>query len=113
GFLEIKTPIIQPVYGGTNANPFKTHVRALGEDFYLAISHELYLKRLVVAGFENVYNITGYFRNEGIDRSHNPEFSMIETMTAFKNYEDNMELTEEMYRFIALEVFGKTTFNIR
>jgi lysyl-tRNA synthetase class 2 len=112
GFLEIKTPIIQPIYGGTNANPFRTHVRALDVDYYLAVAHELYLKRLIVAGFENVYNIVGYFRNEGIDRSHNPEFSMLETMTAYQNYEYNMELTEELYGYIADNVFEKTTFKI-
>jgi lysyl-tRNA synthetase class 2 len=113
GFLEIKTPIIQPLYGGTNAKPFETKVNALNSDFYLAISHELYLKRLITAGFENVFNITGYFRNEGIDRTHNPEFQMIETMTAFKNYEYNMDLIEEMYRFIATKVFGKTNFIVQ
>jgi lysyl-tRNA synthetase class 2 len=113
GFLEIKTPIIQPLYGGTNAKPFETKVNALNSDFYLAISHELYLKRLITAGFENVFNITGYFRNEGIDRTHNPEFQMIETMTAFKNYEYNMDLIEEMYRFIATKVFGKTNFVVQ
>lgn len=113
GFLEIKTPIIQPLYGGTNAKPFETKVNALNSDFYLAISHELYLKRLITAGFENVFNITGYFRNEGIDRTHNPEFQMIETMTAFKNYEYNMDLIEEMYRFIASKVFGKTNFVVQ
>jgi lysyl-tRNA synthetase class 2 len=113
GFLEIKTPILQPVYGGTNARPFKTRVNALGVDFYLAISHELYLKRLITAGFENVYNLVGYFRNEGIDRSHNPEFTMIETMTAYENYEFNMDLTEELYRYIAEKVFGKTKFKVR
>ena len=113
GFLEIKTPILQSVYGGTNARPFRTRVNSLGVDFYMAISHELYLKRLITAGFENVYNLVGYFRNEGIDRSHNPEFTMVETMTAFKNYEYNMELTEEMYRSIAKAVFGKTDFEFR
>jgi lysyl-tRNA synthetase class 2 len=113
GFLEIKTPLIQPIYGGTNAKPFKTQVNALGVNYYLAVSHELYLKRLVAAGFENVFNINGYFRNEGIDRTHNPEFSMIETMSAFHNYEYNMELTEEMYRYIGNKVFNKTTFKIR
>lgn len=113
GFLEIKTPIIQPIYGGTNAKPFKTHVNALGVNYYMAVSHELYLKRLIAAGFENVFNINGYFRNEGIDRTHNPEFSMIETMSAFHNYEYNMELTEEMYRYIGNKVFNKTTFKIR
>lgn len=113
GFLEIKTPIIQPLYGGGLAKPFKTHVNALNTDYYMAISHELYLKRLITAGFENVYNIVGYFRNEGIDRTHNPEFQMLETMTAFKNYEYNMDLLEEMYKFIALKVFNKTKFNIQ
>lgn len=113
GFLEIKTPILQPIYGGTNARPFETYMNALGANFYLAISHELYLKRLITAGFENVYNLVGYFRNEGIDRSHNPEFTMVETMTAFKNYEYNMDLTEEMYQYVAKRVFGKTKFEVR
>jgi lysyl-tRNA synthetase class 2 len=112
GFLEIKTPIIQPTYGGTSAKPFKTHVNALGVDYYLAVAHELYLKRLITAGFENVYNIVGYFRNEGIDRSHNPEFNMLETMTAYKNFEYNMDLIEEMYAYIGRTVFGKTNFMI-
>ncbi|HEY9583194.1 MAG TPA: amino acid--tRNA ligase-related protein [Candidatus Paceibacterota bacterium] len=112
GFLEIKTPIIQPTYGGTSAKPFKTRVNALGVDYYLAVAHELYLKRLITAGFENVYNLVGYFRNEGIDRSHNPEFNMIETMTAYKNYEFNMDLTEELYTYIGRKVFGKTVFKI-
>jgi lysyl-tRNA synthetase, class II len=85
GFQEFNTPVIQPQYGGGTAKPFKTHVNALGCEMYLAISHELYLKRLIVAGFDKVYTIGRYFRNEGIDRSHHPEFSMVETMTAFEN----------------------------
>ena len=112
GFLEIKTPIIQPIYGGTNAKPFKTRVNALGVDFYLAVAHELYLKKLITGGFENVYNINGYFRNEGIDRTHNPEFRMLETMTAFQDYEYNMDLTEEMYKHIADSVFGHRVFKM-
>ena len=112
GYLEIKTPILQPTYGGGLAKPFLTNVNALGEDFYLAIAHELYLKRLITAGFENVYNIVGYFRNEGIDRSHNPEFNMLETMSAYNNYEYNMDLIEEMYTYIGNKVFGKTTFMV-
>src|SRR3989344_8828425 len=112
GFLEIKTPIIQPTYGGTSAKPFKTKVNALGVDYYLAVAHELYLKRLITAGFENVFNIVGYFRNEGIDRSHNPEFNMLETMSAYQNYEFNMDLTEELYTYIGRKVFGKTVFKI-
>lgn len=113
GFLEIKTPILQPLYGGGTAKPFKTHSNILDVDFYLAISHELYLKRLITAGFENVYNIVGYFRNEGIDRTHNPEFTMLETMSAFKNYEDGMNFIEEMYREVTQKVFGTTKFDVK
>lgn len=113
GFLEIKTPILQPLYGGGMAKPFISRVNALDVNYYMAISHELYLKRLIVAGFENVYNMVGYFRNEGIDRTHNPEFSMLETMTAYKNYEYNMDLIEGMYKYIGEKVFAKTTFNIQ
>lgn len=112
GFLEIKTPVMQPIYGGTNARPFKTYMNALGNDFYLAVSHELYLKRLITAGFENVFNINGYFRNEGIDRWHNPEFQMLETMTAYQNYEYNMDLMESLYKHIARTVFKKKAFKI-
>lgn len=112
GFLEIKTPVIQPLYGGTNARPFSTYMNALGTDFYLAIAHELYLKRLITAGFENVYNMTGYFRNEGIDRTHNPEFQMLETMTAYKNYEYNMELLENMYKHVAKNVMQKNVYKV-
>lgn len=113
GFIEFITPIIQPQYGGGTAKPFKTHVNALGVDMYLAISHELYLKRLIAAGYDKVYTIGRYFRNEGIDRSHHPEFSMVETMAAYENYEYNMNLIEDMFRHIALEAFGKTTFNVK
>ncbi len=113
GFMEFQTPVIQPQYGGGTAKPFKTHVNALGCEMYLAISHELYLKRLIVAGFDKVYTIGRYFRNEGIDRSHHPEFSMVETMTAYENYEYNMNLVEEMFRFVAQNAFGKTQFNVR
>lgn len=112
GFLEIKTPVIQPLYGGTNARPFSTYMNALGTDFYMAIAHELYLKRLITAGFENVYNMTGYFRNEGIDRTHNPEFQMLETMTAYKNYEYNMELTESLYKHVAKNVMEKNVYKV-
>ncbi len=113
GFLEFTTPIIQPQYGGGTAKPFKTHVNALGCDMYLAISHELYLKRLIVAGYDKVYTLGRYFRNEGIDRSHHPEFSMVETMTAYENYEYNMNLIEDLFRHVAVTVFGKTTFTVR
>ena len=113
GFMEFTTPIIQPQYGGGTAKPFKTHVNALGCDMYLAISHELYLKRLIVAGYDKVYTIGRYFRNEGIDRSHHPEFSMVETMTAYENYEYNMNLIEDMFRHIATTAFGRTQFKVR
>jgi lysyl-tRNA synthetase, class II len=112
GFLEFQTPVIQPQYGGGTAKPFKTHVNALGCEMYLAISHELYLKRLIVAGFDKVYTIGRYFRNEGIDRSHHPEFSMVETMTAYENYEYNMNLVEDMFRHVAIHVFKKTAFQV-
>jgi lysyl-tRNA synthetase class 2 len=112
GFIEFHTPVIQPQYGGGTAKPFRTFVNALSTDMYLSISHELYLKRLIAAGFDKVYTIGRYFRNEGIDRSHHPEFSMIETMTAYENYEYNMELIESMFRHIAVHAFGKTTFQV-
>lgn len=113
GFMEFHTPVIQPQYGGGTAKPFKTHVNALGCDMYLAISHELYLKRLIVAGFDKVYTIGRYFRNEGIDRSHHPEFSMVETMTAYENYEYNMSLIEDLFRHVAEAAFGRTQFQVR
>ena len=112
GFLEFVTPVIQPQYGGGTAKPFKTHVNALGTEMYLAISHELYLKRLIVAGYDKVFTIGRYFRNEGIDRSHHPEFSMVETMAAYENYEYNMNLIEDMFRHVATSVFGKTEFKV-
>jgi lysyl-tRNA synthetase class 2 len=113
GFLEFTTPVIQPQYGGGTAKPFKTHVNALNCDMYLAISHELYLKRLIAAGYDKVYTIGRYFRNEGIDRSHHPEFSMVESMTAYANYEYNMDLIEDMFRHIAKEAFGRTVFKVK
>lgn len=112
GFLEFTTPVIQPQYGGGTAKPFKTHVNALDCDLYLAISHELYLKRLIVAGYEKVYTVGRYFRNEGVDRNHHPEFSMVETMTAYENYEYNMNLIEDMFRHVAMTVFNKTEFDV-
>jgi len=106
GFIEVETPILQPLYGGATARPFITHHNALDRDLYLRIAEELYLKRLIVGGFERVYEIGRNFRNEGIDRSHNPEFTMMECYQAFASYEDMMRLVEEMIHFIALEVKG-------
>jgi len=113
GFLEFHTPVIQPQYGGGTAKPFTTHVNALSATMYLSISHELYLKRLIAAGFDKVFTIGRYFRNEGIDKSHHPEFSMIETMTAYENYEYNMALVEDLFRYIAVQAFGRTRFQVR
>jgi lysyl-tRNA synthetase class 2 len=113
GFLEFNTPIIQSQYGGGTAKPFITHVNALSTDMYLAISHELYLKRLVTAGFDKVFVIGRHFRNEGIDRSHHPEFVMLETMTAYENYEYNMQLIEDLFRHIATSVFNRTVFQVK
>jgi len=96
GFLEVETPVLQPVYGGAFARPFVTHHEALDMDLYLRISNELYLKRLIVGGLERVYEIARDFRNEGIDRTHNPEFSMLEFYQAFADYEDMMRFTEEL-----------------
>jgi len=112
GFLEFPTPNIQPQYGGGTAKPFLTHVNALGCDMYLSIAHELYLKRLIVAGYDKVYTIGRCFRNEGIDRSHHPEFSLVETMSAYENYEFNMNLIEDMFRYVAQTAFGRTQFKV-
>ncbi|MGZ3630500.1 MAG: lysine--tRNA ligase [Ktedonobacteraceae bacterium] len=105
-FLEVETPILQPLYGGATARPFITHHNALDRDLYLRIAVELYLKRLIVGGFERVYEIGRDFRNEGIDRSHNPEFTMMECYQAYADYNDIMRLVEEMICFIAKEVKG-------
>lgn len=104
GFLEVETPILQPLYGGAAARPFVTHHNALERDLYLRIAVELYLKRLIVGGYERVYEIGRNFRNEGIDRSHNPEFTMMECYQAYADYYDMMRLVEEMIAFIAYEV---------
>lgn len=106
GFLEVKTPALQPIYGGATARPFTTHHNALDFDLYLRIADELYLKRLVVGGIEKVYEIGTDFRNEGIDRWHNPEFSMLEFYWAYATYEDLMIMTEEMLSWIVNEVNG-------
>ncbi|GAC1387402.1 MAG: lysine--tRNA ligase [Ktedonobacteraceae bacterium] len=106
GFIEVETPMLQPLYGGATARPFITHHNTLDRDLYLRIAVELYLKRLIVGGFERVYEIGRNFRNEGIDRSHNPEFTMMECYQAYADYRDIMVLVEEMISFIALEVKG-------
>ena len=106
GFMEVETPVIQPVYGGANAKPFKTHVEDLDMEAYLRISPELYLKRLIIGGFDRVFEIGKDFRNESIDTTHNPEFTMLELYQAYADYEDMMELTERVYEHVATEVTG-------
>lgn len=108
GYLEVENPILQPIYGGGRAKPFKTHHNSLDTNLYLRISNELYLKRLIVGGFEKVFEIGHTFRNEGMDKNHNPEFTMFETMEAYANYEDNMNLIEEMFEYVVKQIFGKT-----
>lgn len=109
GYLEVETPMLQPLYGGAAARPFTTHHNALGQQFYLRISDELYLKRLIVGGFERVYEIAKDFRNEGMDRNHSPEFTMIEFYEAFADYNRMMDLVEEMVVFAAEQALGSTT----
>jgi len=108
GFLEVETPILQPIYGGANARPFKTNINALNMDIYLRISDELYLKKLIVGGFEKVYEFSKDFRNEGIDRTHNPEFLLMECYQAYVDYNTIAELTEDLYIYVAKKVLGKT-----
>jgi lysyl-tRNA synthetase class 2 len=111
GFLEIETPVLQPIYGGAAARPFTTHHNAYGQELFLRISDELYLKRLVVGGIDRVYEIGRVFRNEGVSRKHNPEFTMMECYQAYADYRDMMDLTEAMLQEIASRVLGTTRFS--
>lgn len=106
GFLEVETPVLQPMYGGASARPFTTHHNALDHDFYLRISDELYLKRLIVGGFEKVYEVSRDFRNEGIDRFHNPEFTQVEFYWAYADYKKLMEFTQEMLTWVIKDIKG-------
>ena len=108
GFLEVETPTLQPVYGGGFARPFITHHNALGSDFYLRISDEMYLKRLIVGGLEKVYEITKVFRNEGVDYDHNPEFTMFEAQIAYEDYHYGMDIIEELTEYIVKKSLGTT-----
>lgn len=110
-FIEVETPILQPIYGGAAARPFITHHNQLKQDLYLRISFELYLKRLVVGGFERVYEIGRDFRNEGVDRTHNPEFTQLEFYWAYADYLQVMDITEQMMRYTAEKVLGKHQFS--
>ncbi|MBU8910913.1 MAG: lysine--tRNA ligase [Desulfobacterales bacterium] len=109
GFMEVETPMMQPLAGGAEATPFKTWHNALGMELFLRIAPELYLKRLVVGGFEKVFEINRNFRNEGISTRHNPEFTMVEFYQAYADYEKLMDLTEEMFESIVKEILGSTT----
>lgn len=108
GFLEIETPILQPLPGGATAEPFTTHHQALNLDLYLRIAPELYLKRLLIAGLEKVYEIGRCFRNEGIDKSHNPDFTMLEFYWAHKDYKDLMKFTEKLFEHLIKTIFKST-----
>jgi lysyl-tRNA synthetase class 2 len=113
GFLEVETPMLQPIPGGATARPFTTHHNALDMQLYLRIAPELYLKRLIIGGFERVYEINRNFRNEGISHKHNPEFTMVEFYQSFADYNDMMDLTEEMFKFIALKSLGSLSFSYK
>jgi lysyl-tRNA synthetase class 2 len=110
GFVEVETPSLQPLYGGAFARPFVTHHNALDVDLYLRIADELYLKRLIVGGFEKVYEVCKVFRNEGMDRNHNPEFTMLELYQAYADYNDIMELYEKLLNHATTKVLGSNRF---
>ena len=112
GYLEVETPILQPIPGGAAARPFVTHHNALGIPLYLRIANELYLKRLIVGGFDGVYEFSKDFRNEGMDRTHNPEFTVMELYVAYKDYHWMMELTEQLMEQVAVEVNGGTEVSV-
>lgn len=110
GFIDVETPLLQPIYGGAAANPFKTHCNALDKDLFLSIAPELYLKRYSVGGFERVYEITKKFRNEGIDKFHNPEHTSVEWYQCYADYNEGMDLVEELFKFLSKKLFNRTTF---
>ncbi|MEC8273290.1 MAG: lysine--tRNA ligase [Bacteroidota bacterium] len=112
GYLEVETPILQPIYGGAAARPFKTHHNTLDMPLYLRIANELYLKRLIVGGFDGVYEFSKDFRNEGMSRFHNPEFTQVELYVAYKDYKWMMDLVEEMVEKIALDLHGTTKVQV-
>ena len=112
GYLEVETPILQPIYGGAAARPFKTHHNTLDTAFYMRIANELYLKRLIVGGFDGVFEFAKDFRNEGMSRFHNPEFTMMELYVAYKDYNWMMDFMEEMIEYVAMEIHGTTDVQV-
>lgn len=112
GYIEVETPILQPLYGGAAARPFKTHHNSLDMTLYLRIANELYLKRLIVGGYDGVFEFSKDFRNEGMDRFHNPEFTQMELYVAYKDYEWMMETVEEMVERIAIDLHGTTKVKV-
>jgi lysyl-tRNA synthetase, class II len=111
-FIEVETPVLQPLYGGTNATPFTTHMNSLDTDFYLRVAPELYLKRLIVGGYEKIFEIARNFRNEGIDQTHQPEFTMIEWYHAYADYHVMMDVAEELVRHLVIKLNGNTKLQV-
>ena len=111
-YLEVETPILQPLYGGAAARPFTTHHNTLDMKLYMRVANELYLKRLIVGGFDGVYEFSKDFRNEGMSRFHNPEFTQIELYVAYKDYEWMMNLVEEMIEKVAMDIHGTTQVQV-
>lgn len=112
GYLEVETPILQPIYGGATARPFTTHHNTLDMELYLRVANELYLKRLIVGGFDGVYEFSKDFRNEGLSRFHNPEFTQVELYVAYKDYNWMMEFTEKMIEQVAIDLHGSSTVQV-
>ncbi len=112
GFIEVETPILQPLYGGTNATPFSTHMNALDTDFYLRIAPELYLKRLIIGGYDKIFEIARNFRNEGIDQTHQPEFTMIEWYETYADYHRMMDVAEDLVKHLTLKLYNKLSIKV-
>ncbi len=112
-FIEVETPVLQNVYGGAQARPFTTKLNALDQEMFLRISLEIPLKKLIVGGHLKVFEIGKVFRNEGIDRTHNPEFTELEAYAAYWDYNDMMVLTEKLFEAIALKLFGTTQLTVK
>jgi len=113
GFIEVETPVLQNLYGGTNAKPFTTHLNALDQEMYLRVAPELYLKRLIIGGYEKIFEIAKNFRNEGMDHAHQPEFTMLEWYIAYGDYFTVMDLVEEMMKYLSVKILGTTVIPVK